>query len=245
MASNNYAVAVAGIALFICGSTSACQTGPDLSDLRKPTPAAVKTQVPEQELSGVYTVSGRNENSAKPYGGSLTVENREEGYRFNWQTNLDKYNGSGVQMNDAVAVSYTDGLDGKDCGVVLYKIAVDGSLDGRVVTYGEYTYGTETAVRMEGDSFDGKYSVSGKTNYGREYKGIIDIARNGSGYQAKWGGGVSRIGFGTWRGDVAAISFGGTQCSFVLFKVQPGGALEGRWGSQRTVAFGTENAKKQ
>ena len=245
MTKKTYAVLFTAIAIFLWGFSTGCKTGPDLSDLRQPTPATVKTPVPEPELSGVYTVSGRNENSAKPYEGSLTVENREEAYRFNWQTNLDKYNGTGVQMNDAVAVTYTDGLDGKDCGVVLYKIAADGSLDGRVVTNGEYTFGIETAVRMEGTSFDGKYSVSGKTNYGREYKGTIDIARNGSGYQATWGGGVPRVGFGMWRGDRAAIGFGGWQCSFVLFKVQPGGDLEGRWGSQRTVAFGTENAKKQ
>ena len=222
-----------------------CQTGPDMSDLRQPTPAPSKTPIAEQELSGVYKVSGTNENSAKPYEGSLTVDNREDAYRFNWQTNLDKYSGTGVQIGDSVAVSYADPAVGKGCGVVLYKTAPDGSLDGRIVNWGEYTFGTEKAVRLEGTSFDGKYAVTGRTNDGREYKGTIDIKRNGSGYQTTWKTGVERVGFGTWRGDRAAISFGGVECSFVLFQVKPGGNLEGFWGSQRTVAFGRETAKRQ
>ena len=175
----------------------------------------------------------------------MTVENREDGYRFNWQTNLAKYSGTGIQLGDAVAVAYSESGDGKECGVVLYKIAPDGSLDGRVATDGEFTFGTEKAVRLEGTSFDGKYAVTGKTNYGREYKGTIDIKRNGSGYQTTWKTGAERVGFGTWRGDRAAIGFGGVECSFVLFQVKSGGNLEGFWGSQRTVAFGRETAKRQ
>ena len=98
---------------------------------------------------------------------------------------------------------------------------------------------------LEGNGFEGKYAVSGKTNYGREYKGTIEIKKNGSGYQVTWRTGADLIGFGVWRGDRAAISFGGAQCSFALFSVKPNGDLDGRWGGQRTVAFGSETAKRQ
>lgn len=224
---------------------SSCQTGPDLSDLNKPTPSNTKTSIKEQELSGVYKVSGSNENSGRPYEGSLTVENKEAGYRFNWQTNLDKYYGSGVQTGDAVAVSFADAAYGKGCGVALYKIASDGTLEGKIANWGEYTFGTETATRLEGTGFEGKYAVSGKTNYGREYKGTIEIKKNGSGYQVTWRTGADFTGFGIWRADRAAISFGGVQCSFALFQIKPNGDLDGRWGGQRTVAFGSETAKRQ
>ena len=148
-------------------------------------------------------------------------------------------------MGDAVAVTCADPTDGKGCGVVLYKIAPDGSLDGRMAKWGEFTFGTEKAVRVEGTNFDGKYTVTGVGNDGKPYQGTIDVEKNGMGHQFTWHTGTNSVGFGIWRGDRAAISFGGSQCSFALYQVMSGRSLEGRWGGQRTVAFGTETAKRQ
>ncbi|MBP6003302.1 MAG: hypothetical protein KA746_07700 [Pyrinomonadaceae bacterium] len=240
---NTIRTALTGMLLMIfCVS---CETGPDLSNVNK-TPTPDRSAPPtEQELSGVYSVEGANENSGARFDGTLTVENAESGYRFKWQTSKGNYNGVGVQLGDAVAVTYAKGSDGKDCGVALYKISSDGVLDGRVATWGEYTFGTERATRVEGSNFDGKYKVTGTRNYGKQYEGSIDVTRNGSGYQFDWNTGGRSTGFGIWRGDRAAIGFGGYQCSFMLYKVEAGGKLEGRWGSQRSVGFGTETAKRQ
>lgn len=225
--------------------STSCETGPDLSNVNKmPTPDKAAPPA-EQELSGVYSVEGANENSGARFDGSLTVENAESGYRFRWQTSKGNYTGVGVQMGDAVAVTYAKGSEGKDCGVALYRISSDGVLDGRVATWGEYTFGAERATRVEGSNFDGKYKVTGTRNYGKQYEGTIDVTRNGSGYQFDWDTGGRSTGFGIWRGDRAAIGFGGYQCSFMLYKVEAGGKLEGRWGSQRSVGFGTETAKRQ
>ena len=221
----------------------ACETGPDLSNVNKaPTPDK-SAPPPEQEISGVYDIEGANENSGGQFSGSLTVENSGTGYRFKWQTSKGNFAGFGVQMGDAVAVTYARPSEGKDCGVALYMVKPDGIMEGRIVNWGETNFGSERASRVDGSNFDGKYKVTGTRSYGKQYEGTIDVTRNGSGYQFDWDTGVRSTGFGIWRGDRAAIGFGGWPCSFMLYKVEPGGKLEGRWGSQRTVAFGTESAK--
>lgn len=220
-----------------------CETGPDLSNVNKaPTPDK-SAPPPEQEISGVYDIEGANENSGGQFSGSLTVENSGTGYRFKWLTSKGNFAGFGVQMGDAVAVTYARPSEGKDCGVALYMVKPDGIMEGRIVNWGETNFGSERASRVEGSNFDGKYKVTGTRSYGKQYEGTIDVTRNGSGFQFDWNTGVRSTGFGIWRGDRAAIGFGGWPCSFMLYKVEPGGKLEGRWGSQRTVAFGTESAK--
>lgn len=223
----------------------AAACGPDFSVKNKPAPA--NTEIPnrgELELSGVYNVSGAGENSLHPYEGILTITNDRDVYVFKWQTTRAKPGGVGVQMGDAVAVTNADPTSGKGCGVALYKIASDGSLDGRVVRWGENTYGAERAIKVAGDNFDGKYTVTGTAGDGRSYEGTIDVEKNGKGYVFTWTTGKDMVGFGIWRGDRAAIGFGGKQCSFGLYKVISARSLEGHWGSQRDVVFGTENAKR-
>jgi len=226
-------------------SGTSCETGPDLANTNKAPVKNTNSAPPEQELSGVYSVEGANENSGARFDGTLTVENAESGYRFKWQTSKGNFTGVGVQLGDAVAVTYAKGAEGKDCGVALYKISNDGVLEGRIAKWGEFTFGSERATRIEGSNFEGKYKLTGTRNYGKQYDGTIEVTRNGSGYQFDWDMGVRSTGFGIWRGDRAAIGFGGYPCSFMLYKVEAGGKLEGRWGSQRSVGFGTETAKRQ
>jgi hypothetical protein len=52
-----------------------------------------------------------------------------------------------VQNANAVAVAFTEGTNGKGCGVVLYKIGADGALDGKWGGYGSTDVGTETAKK--------------------------------------------------------------------------------------------------
>ncbi len=147
------------------------------------------------------------------------------------------------------AASFAAPGGGKDCGVVLYKVASDGSLEGRVAKWGYYVLGTEEATRIEGRGFVGKYEVSG--SYGHPYKGTLTITKDGSGYVFDWklddpeAGPFNRIAFGTLKGSYAAASFGGRQCSFAMYDIQSNGNLEGNWGGQRAVTFGTETAKRQ
>ena len=231
--------------LMVLALTTSCGSGPDVSKLNK-TPSTNTNPAPtELELSGLYLVSGADENNGHPYEGTLDVTNQGDAYLFNWHTNPSKHGGVGVQMGDAVAVTYADPVLGKGCGVVLYKIAADGSLDGKIAKWGEYTFGSEKAVKVEGKNFDGKYNVNGVTNDGKPYEGTIVVEKNGKGYQFTWHTGIDSTGFGIWRGSRAAISFGGLQCSFALYQVMSARSLEGHWGGQRSVNFGTETAKRK
>ncbi|MEO7540225.1 MAG: hypothetical protein ABIV21_09360 [Pyrinomonadaceae bacterium] len=221
--------------------------GPDLSNSRSNGTARSPSPTPsELELSGVYNVEGAGENDDDPYKGILTVTNQEDIYKFEWQTNRSRHAGVGVQKGDAVAASYAESGDGEGCGVALYRITADGSLDGSIANWGQYTKGTETAKRIEGSTFEGKYQMSGTTNVGKAYDGTIEIKKNGMGYQFTWKiSGRDSFGFGIWRGDRAAISFGGKQCFFALYQVQGARSLDGHWGGQKTVGFGTETAKRR
>ena len=230
------------VALLIASS---CRTGQGNSNINSIPAPRTTPAPPELELSGVYKVSGADEMNGNPYEGILTVTNQEDAYRFIWETNRSRHSGVGVQMGDAVAVTYADSAGGKGCGVALYKIGSDGSLDGKIAKWGEFRFGAEKAIHVEGKNFDGKYSVAGTTNEGKKYEGTIEVQKNGKGYQFKWHTETESVGFGIWRGDHAAISFGGTKCSFALYKVVSRRSLEGQWGSQRVVAFGTETAKRQ
>src|SRR5688572_27665735 len=112
---------------------SAACGGPVL-DSKNDTPSTSS----ELELSGVYNVEGSGRNDQDPYKGILTVTNQEDAYKFEWQTNRSRHSGVGVQMGDAVAATYAESGNGKGCGVALYRISSDGSLDGSIANWGEF-----------------------------------------------------------------------------------------------------------
>ena len=149
-------------------------------------------------------------------------------------------------MSDSVvAVSFTDGVSGKGCGVVLYTINKDGSLDGKVGYWGNNTMETEKATPKSAGSLDGVYDIAGKNPEGKEYKGKLTVIQSGDGYTFDWVAGTSFSGYGIRADDYIAVGFGGKQCSFVGYDVQPDGSLNGKWGSHFARKFGTEIAKRK
>lgn len=238
------AIAIPAAAAFVV-LLGACGGGPVIPPSQRSLGNVRDTPEPERELSGSYKVSGTDSNNTFPYTGALEVNNEGAGYHFRWTTTRDRHDGVGVQMGDTVGVSYASGGGGKGCGVILYKIASDGSLDGRIAKWGEYSFGSEKAVRTEGSGFAGKYTVTGTTSDGKDYTGTLSITKDGGGYDLEWKTDKPSVAFGIWKGGRAAASFGGAQCGFAIFSVESGGDLEGRWGGQRSVTFGTETAKRQ
>ena len=83
------------------------------------------------DISGTYDITGTNENGAGQYKGTLIVTNRGDVHQFSWDTAGKKYDGVGVRAADAVGVAFSEGANGKGCGVVLYTIGSDGTLDGK------------------------------------------------------------------------------------------------------------------
>lgn len=203
------------------------------------------TTLTSKEIAGSYGVKGTNVNGQGTYEGNLTVTKRGEVYQFSWDVAGGKYDGVGVQTENAVAVAYTEGSDGKGCGVALYKIGSDGSLDGKSGYWGNDNSEAEKAVRTSGTDLAGEYDVTGKNPAGEEYKSKLTILPSGPGFTFKWKGTNSLDGLGVRQGNYVAAGFGGKQCSFITYEIKPDGLMEGKWGGLGTVAFGTEKATKK
>lgn len=198
-----------------------------------------------KNIAGEYEATGTNVNGGSPYKASLMVTPRDDVYQFSWTSGGKSYDGVGVMTDNTVAVSYTEGANGKGCGVVLYKIGNDGSLDGRSGYWGVNSGETEKAIRTSGTDLDGNYSVTGQNPDGKEYKGTLDVKKDGEGYTFAWNAGGTFEGFGVKTGDKVAVGFGGKQCAFVSYEVGSEGTMTGKWGGQGSKSFGTEIAKRK
>jgi hypothetical protein len=218
-------------------STNTASTSP--SKASTPAPSAPK------DISGEYDISGTNENGAGSYKGTLGVTKRDEVYQFSWDTAGKKYDGVGVQNGSAVGVAFTEGTNGKGCGVVLYKIGADGSLDGKAGYWGVNTSESETATRTSGSDLTGEYDIKGTNPDGKAYTGKLSVKSEGTGYTFKWKGANTFEGFGIKQDDTVAVGLGGKQCGFVSYVVKSDGALDGKWGGYGSTEVGTETAKKK
>ena len=204
-------------------------------------PASAATK----DISGSYTVTGQNEGGGGNYGGDLTVTKRDEVYQFSWKSGDKTYDGVGVQAANSVGVSFTEGSDGKGCGVVLYRIKPDGNLDGKAGYWGVNESETETATRTSGTDLDGSYDIKGESPDGKSYEGKLTVKKQGSGYSFDWNTGNTLKGFGIRGANMVAVGLGGSKCGFVGYDVLPDGTLQGKWGSPGSTDVGTETAKKK
>lgn len=198
-----------------------------------------------KNIAGNYDAEGTNPDGGAKYKASLVITPRDDVYQFSWKSGTNDYDGVGVTTDSAVAVAFTDGKDGKGCGVVLYKINADGSMDGKVGYWGENKMETEKAVRKSGSDLEGEYDISGKNPEGEEYKGSLKVKKEGLGYMFNWAAPDTLEGFGIRAGNLVAVGFGGKGCSFVGYDIKPDGTLDGRWGFKTSKTLGTEVAKKK
>lgn len=210
-----------------------------------PTSTASTTTTGSREIAGDYTITGTNEGGGGSYGGELKVTKRDEVYQFSWSSGGRTYDGVGVRSDDNVAVAFTEGSDGKGCGVVLYNIASDGSLEGKAGYWGVNKSELEKATRKSGTELEGTYDVVGSAPNGSEYKGKLSVNKAGVGYSFTWDTGTTTKGFGVRTGNKVAAGLGGKQCGFVSYEIKPDGTLDGKWGGQSSTSIGTEIAKKK
>jgi hypothetical protein len=237
---------------FACGDSSSAPTA-DHSATGGSSPAAnsapgspASTPKPApRDLAGRYAATGKNSDGGGNYEADLLVTKRDEVWQFSWDSKGKAYEGVGVQVDDRVAVSYTGGASGKGCGVTLYKINSDGSLDGTAGYWGNDKKETETATRTSGSDLEGEYDIEGKNPKGETYTAKLKVTKAGDGYRFAWSGTNPFEGFGVKQGDYVSVGFGGDNCDFVAYEVKSDGALEGKWGGSGSTEFGTENAKKK
>lgn len=238
-------LAIVGSVLFLvgfaCNSGSDSTTTTDNSTTKNSTPEKTASK----SIAGNYDATGTNPNGA-PYKASLLVTPHDDVYQFTWTSGKSSYDGVGVMSDDEVAVSFTNGESGKGCGVVLYTINKDGSLDGKAGYWGTNSMETEHGTKKKDESgLDGVYDITGKTPDGKTYKGTLTVIQSGEGYTFDWDTGTTLSGYGIKADNYVAVGFGGKQCSFVGYDVKPDGTLEGKWGSQFQRKLGTEVAKRK
>ena len=207
--------------------------------------AASASPAASEDISGTYDITGMNENGAGAYKGTLTVTNRGDVQQFSWDTAGKKYDGVGVQTGNGIGVAFAEGDNGKGCGVVLYEIGADGTLDGKAGYWGNNSSETETAKRTKGTDLEGDYDISGTNTDGQDYKGKLAIQKAGAGYTFSWNAGSPLEGFGIRQGNMVAAGIGGSKCGFVSYERKPDGTLEGKWGGYGSKSVGTETAKKK
>lgn len=237
-------VMIAGLA---CGSsTSDAPAGNGRTEtVQNSTTTTTTTAAKETDLAGNYGATGTNPGGAGAYKADLTITKRDDVHQFSWQSGPDKYEGVGVRTDNSIAVAFTEGADGRGCGVVLYNILADGTLEGKAGYWGVNDAETETAKRTGGTDFEGNYEVTGTNAGGKGYAGKLGITRSGEGYDFAWEAGSSFKGFGLREGDKAAVGFGGNQCGFMLYEVKANGTLSGKWGGKGAKSFGTETLAKK
>lgn len=198
-----------------------------------------------KDISGSYAITGENEGGKGKYAGDLTVTKRDEVYQFSWKTGSTSSDGVAVQLGNSVAAAFTEGSDGTGCGVVLYQIKPDGSLDGKAGYWGVNRSETETATRTSGSDLEGSYDVKGSTPEGKNYEGKLTVRKQGAGYDFTWNTGNTLRGFGIRGANMVAVGIGGSKCGFVGYDLQSDGSLQGKWGSPGSTEVGTEIAKKK
>lgn len=224
------------------GNSSSAITSDNSSDTAKAAETPDSGNSPD--ISGKYTAIGTNPNGGGQYKADLLVTKRDEVYQFSWLSGKSSFDGVGVMTNDVAAVSYTDGENGKGCGVVLYDIAANGDLSGKAGYWGVNSAESEKAVRKNGSGLEGDYDINGRTPDGKDYKGKLNVKKAGEGYKFSWDVGGTLDGFGIQVGNKAAVGFGGKQCLFVAYTVAADGTLNGKWGGFSTTTFGSETASK-
>jgi hypothetical protein len=233
-------------ALFIVGiacNQAGKSTGSTSTSSSPSTSTSPSTSSAPKDISGSYDVTGTNEGGAGNYKGTLEVTDRDEVYQFSWKTGTTA-DGVGVMTDNNVAVAFTSGSNGTGCGVVLYKIGSDGSLDGKAGYWGVNQAESEKATRTSGTGLEGEYDVTGKNPQGKDYKGKLSVKAAGAGFAFDWDGG-KLAGFGIKQGDKVAVGLGKKECGFVSYEVGSDGTMTGKWGTVGTTTVGSETAKKK
>ena len=231
-------------ALFLACALGCSKSSPDGSkkeSAERDRNAATQATTPPADIVGNYAIVGTNEDGS-PYKGALEVIKHGDVYQFRWDAGK-QYDGVGVPNGNVVAVAFTNGSNGKGCGVVSYQILPEGTLDGKWGYWGMDDGGTERAVRTSGSGLAGDYNTTGKNPNGSNYKGTLSIAPEAGGYKFSWSNNTS--GFGIRQGDTLSVGIGGSRCAFVAYEIKPDGILDGIWGGYGSDKTGTERATKK
>lgn len=204
--------------------------------------AATAPTAGDGTFPGDYRIRGTNPDGSR-YRGTLAIEGDEAGsLALDWDTN-GSYDGVGVAEGELLAATHGDA--GTACNVGVYPIAVDGTLDGRWVSYdGRGPNQEAVAVVIPGGrGIAGSYAIEGINADGSDYSGSMDIVDAGEAFEiTRQVGGFLSKGSALRVGDLLAVGFGDETCAVVAYSMGADGTLTGRWGATGVQNLGRERA---
>jgi hypothetical protein len=210
---------------------------------RSANPAGTKDpstpEAADSDIEGVYSVTGTNPDSSS-YKGTLKItrlgEDTKNLYNLSWEVGAS-YLGIGIVQGNVVSSAW----GAQDCGIVGYKIQPDGKLIGDWIFTGQETLGTEDASPAKvGKDIAGAYTVSGKNPARTEYRGKLEISRDGDIWIFAWDIADSQYsGVGVQQEDTISVAWG-EGCGVVSYIVDEDKNLDGLWAIPGDGRLGTE-----
>lgn len=153
--------------------------------------------------------------------------------------------GIGILTESMWAAVFSDG-DTSECGLALYQLQDDGSLEGYWGGIGNYRLLPETLTKtMDNPTADlvNNYLVIGNDLDGNPYNGSLSIDQTGAVFRFDWDAGFDHQGIGIQYGDVVAAVYGDESCDVAIYQLNTDtGALTGKWATGLDEFTGEESA---
>lgn len=100
-----------------------------------------------EDIVGTYAVTGSNPGGKGNYKGTVIITKTKDTYKLVWSVG-SAYIGTGILMDNVLAVAYTD-ENKKWFGIVAYKVIDDGKkLEGTWCEHSGQVLGTETLIKQ-------------------------------------------------------------------------------------------------
>jgi hypothetical protein len=242
--TSRYAIAVASVDEETSGKFKLTLIGPGGGN-SSVTPAATAAATEVPTLLTRYNVTGKDLDG-RAYKGALAITHTGDVYQMEW--NVGKlYSGAGILTGNILSVGWGSVL----CGVAVFQVQDDGSLDGIWSITGEKTLGTERAARADkpaDKSIAGNYTVSGTNLDGTPHTGTLKITRNGEAYHLNWqiDDTANYVGVGLLEDKTLSVGWGAVAdlCRVTAYRVKRDSTLTGRWSAVGKDKIGTEEALK-
>ncbi len=180
-----------------------------------------------------------------------TTDGVHNAYQFTWQNNKEMYKGTGVYLGKHLGVSYMKEGSGDGCGAIFYSIYEPDKLSARSAVLNADNWGSESATRINGEGFEGEFSIYGTDPQLANYSGKLTIRKEDKAYDLTWFVGDKEAkGIGFLEGNVLAVVFGGENCRIAFYKSDLGFfdeskdiSFTGKTGDKNGLT-GTETIKK-
>jgi hypothetical protein len=187
----------------------------------------------EEDLSGLYAISGQEESGAA-YGGELAIKRRGSAFDVTWQrAGSVPESGLGLTLNHVLGIAYWPNNEVQEPGIgtVIYRID-GGTLDGIWLPEGGYDRAPGREVLSGSRELVGRFQITLGINPGgrSHYTGYADLERSGDHFRIVWRTPMQVfVGSGIKIGSVLAVAYAYRHYPAIAAYCANGRRLEGFW----------------